>query len=200
MTADQVTTFLSALEEAGVEKYYFVTDMSTNFHNNENAIVKLNGDLLVNFRKPQYSHYRSINGAEILLADLADVHEARALATAEQLKQIAEALGVGLTDDEYKILLKVDKKDVDLVPVTGNYIEFVFIPAEEYELLSDDEKAAYDEAKKFEEVPLPKFHYLGHNRYEMLSDDDKAAYDELKTVYEGKKAKELPKGQAASIS
>ncbi|MBR6289473.1 MAG: hypothetical protein IKR19_09060 [Acholeplasmatales bacterium] len=200
MTSSQVSNFISAVEDAGVTKYYFVTDTPTNFHNNENAIVKLNGDLLVNFRKPQYAHYRTINGIEILAADVADVHEARAIGTADQLKQIAQTLGVSLSDDEYKLLINVDKKNVDLVPATGNYIEFVFLPKAEYDLLSDAEKAAYDEAKKFETTPLPKFRYLGHSRYEMLSDEDKQSYDEIKNTYEEKKAKELPKNQAASFN
>ena len=200
MNSSQVSNFISAMEDAGITAYYFVTDTPTNFHHNENAIVKLNGDLLVNFRKPQYAHYRSINGAEVLVADVTDVHEGRAIGTAEQLKQVAQTLGVSLSDDEYKLLLAVDKKNVDLVPATGNYIEFVFLTAEEYEKLTDEQKAAYDEAKKFETLPLPRFNYLGHNRYEMLSDDDKAAYDEIKTTYEDKKAKELPANQAASIS
>ena len=200
MNSSQASNFISAMNDAGITSYYFVTDTPTNFHHNENAIVKLNGDTLVNFRKPQYAHYRNINGAEILIADLADVHEARAIGTAEQLKQVAQALGVALSDDEYKLLLNTDKKDVDLVPATGNYIEFVFLTSDEYNKLSDEEKAAYNEAKKFETSPLPRFNYLGHNRYEMLSDEDKASYDEIKSTYEEKKAKELPANQAASIN
>ena len=50
----------------------------------------------------------------------------------EQLKQVAQALGVALSDDEDKLLLNTDKKDVDLVPATGNYIEFVFLSSDEY--------------------------------------------------------------------
>lgn len=200
MTSSQASNFISAMEDAKINNYYFVTDTPTNFHNNENAIVKLNGDLLVNFRKPQYSHYRSINGAEVLIADLTDVHEARAIATAEQLKQVADSLGVSLTDDEYKILLNIDKKDVDLIPVTGNYIEFVFMTTEQYNALSDEEKAAYDDAKKFETKPIVNFHYLSPSEYEDLEDEDKAKYDELVESYKKKKSEELAPHQAASIS
>ena len=201
MTSSQVSNFISALENAGVTKYSFVTDMSTNFyHNGENALCKLKGDLLVNFRKPQYASYRTVNGVEILVADVSDIHEGRALGTSDQIKEVANTLGVTLTDDEYAILLDVDKGEVDIVPVTGNYNEFVFIPKDKYERMSDADKAAYDEQKKFEILPLPRFNYLGQNAYNMLSAEDQAAYDAIKTTYEEKKAKELPINQAASIS
>lgn len=201
MTSSQASTFISALENAGIKSYSFVTDMSTNFyHDGENAICKLNGDLLVNFRKPQYASYRTINGVEVLIADLSDIHEGRALGTAEQLKQVANTLGVSLSNDEYAALLGIDKDDVDIVPATGNYIEFVFLPKDEYDKLTDEQKAEYDEAKKFENSPLPRFKFLGLNQYNMLSAEDQQSYDEIKETYKTKKSKELPTNQAASIS
>ncbi len=201
MNSSQASNFVSAMENAEISSYYFVTDMSTNFyHDGKTAICKLNGDLLVNFRKPQYPAYRTINGAEVMIADLADIHEARAIGTAEQIKEVASTLGVSLSDEEYAILLDIDKRDVDLVPATGNYIEFVFIPKDEYDKLTDEQKAEYDEAKKFEKSPLPRFKVLGQNHYNMLSDEDKSAYDQIKTTYDKKKAVELPVNQAASIS
>lgn len=201
MTSSQASTFISAMENAEIGTYYFVTDMSTNFyHDGKTALCKLNGDLLVNFRKPQYPAYRTINGAEVMIADLVDIHEARAVGTAEQIKEVASTLGVTLTDEEYAILLDIDKRDVDLVPATGNYIEFVFIPQEEYEKLTDEQKAEYNEAKKFEKSPLPRFKVLGKNHYDMLSDEDKSSYDQIKATYDQKKAVELPVNQAASIN
>lgn len=201
MTSSQASTFISAMENAEIGTYYFVTDMSTNFyHDGKTAICKLNGDLLVNFRRPQYPSYRTVNGAEVMISDVVDIHEARAVGTAEQIKKVASTLGVALSDEEYAILLDIDKKNVDIVPATGNYIEFVFIPKEEYDKLTDEQKAEYDEAKKFEKSPLPRFKVLGQNHYNMLSDEDKSSYDEIKTTYDKKKAVELPVNQAASIN
>lgn len=199
MTSGQASSFISAMEDAGIDNYYFVTDTPTNFHHNADSIVKQNGDLLVNIRKPQYSHYRMMNGVEIVAADLADVHEARAVGTAEQLRQVAESLGVSLTDDEYKIIINQDKKNYELKPITGDYRQFVFLTTEQYEALDDDEKAKYDEACKFE-GELVGFKKLGKQEYEWLTPEDKAKYDELLAKYELAKSKELPVNQAAQIS
>lgn len=200
MTAEQITGFINAVEEAGLKNFELVTDMSTNLWNNESGIIKQNGDLIVAFRKAQFQTVNTVNGVEIVAADAADVHEARVIGDADKLKLVAEALGTALDDSEYKMLLGLDKRPVNLKPITGNYIVFNFLTKEQYNALSDDNKAKYDEAKKFEGDDLPSFGYINPKEYDSWNQEDKDAYDELKELYENKVKNYTGVNQAAMIS
>lgn len=200
MTADQCSTFIDAIKAQGLNDYTFVTDMNTNLYNNDHAIIKQNGDLLVNIKKPQFQTTLSMNGVEMIIADLSDVHEGRVMGSAEDIAKIAEAMGTALSDDEIKITQQMDKKALAIKPITGNYSQFVYLTEDKYNLLSDEDKAKYDEAKKFE-GPLPNsFKVISKLEYDMMTTSEQAEYDELKALYEEKKSKYLGQNQAASIS
>lgn len=200
MTGNQISTFIGAVEDAGLKTFQLVTDMSTNLWNNESGIIKVDGDLVVAYRKALFQNTNTVNGVEIVAADAADIHEARVMGPAEKIKEIGEALGAALSDDEYKMLISLDKQPVDLFPITGDYNTFYFKTADEYAAMSDDNKAKYDKAKMFDEVRLPSFGYMSDKQYDAMSDEDKAAYDEIKARYDAKVAKYTGMNQAAQIS
>ena len=201
MTQDQVNKIMTAIDAAEIKDYIFINDIPTLFYNNDNAIIKVVEDLMINIRHPIESQNKyNDNGVDILATDIVDVHELRITTTAEKLKAFMDSVGGTLTEAEVKLVAQIDKSGVDLEPVTGSYITFRFMTAEEYNKADQKKKDAYDEAKKFEMKPLINFYYLSKKEYDELDDNDKASYDELKELYDKKKETYLAPNQAAQIS
>lgn len=206
MNKNQVEQIYSAMESAGIEEYTFVLDTPTMFRNNKYSFVKFISDkeLLLNVRTPIISENKySDNGVEVLAADVVDVHELRAICTdSDKIKTFLESLGATLEDKDIEIIGEINGRNVELEPVTGDYVTFKFLPEEQYNNLDDDKKAIYDEMAKFEMKPLVNFYVYTEKLMEVnnFTAADKAKYNELLEKYNVVKDKYIAPHQAAQIS
>jgi hypothetical protein len=150
MEMSQVKKLVEAIDTVGIKWYKFVTDMSGNFINNDycfNVIDEAN-DLVYNFARNSYVVGAEPGPATIHAAAPVDLHECVIGDSAENIIKLAEELGITLTNEQKRMILRFDKGNYTIIPETGDYHPFKELTEEEYEQLSDEEKAAYDAAKK----------------------------------------------------
>lgn len=152
MTSEQCQSFLTAVESAGIKSYQFTTDTPSHLYNDgENHITKADfaKECIVAFRSATIGGSHNVyNGIQVVIADFADVHEIRTGGSYDQIKKFCESFNVELTDDEFKVLLKIDKQNYDIKPETGDYNKsFTYLSSKQYEALSNKEKAEYAERK-----------------------------------------------------
>lgn len=166
MNADQCKKWLAAIESAGIKAYQFDTDLGTHlYHDGEHAIALTSDDLnaVVAIRSNNFggSHNTYKNNVQVVMSDYADIHEVRTGGTSEQIRKLVKELGITLTDEQVKIIVDIDKYNYDIKPETGNYLRFRYLTQNQYDALSDEEKAKYDSEKK--EYEEGKEKYIGHN-------------------------------------
>jgi hypothetical protein len=146
------TTLISALEAAGIKKYQFSTDNNNHLYNNDFAIVlddTANGNL-VNIRKKSATVGANPYPGETLVttADYDSVHEMTFGGDYKMAKAFLDQLGLSLSKEQEEILMKIDRSNYTVKPATGDYHPFKVLTPEEYEALTEEEKAAYDKAKR----------------------------------------------------
>lgn len=149
MNANQAKKFMDAIEAAGIKSYEFDTDLGTHLYNDgERAIARPLYDLeaVIAYRSkfggstPVYE-----GGIQIEMSDFGDIHECRAGGSLEQIKKFAAAFGDTLSEEDLKILVKIENTNVNIKPETGDYVNgFHYLSAKQIEQLSPEEKADYE--------------------------------------------------------
>lgn len=166
MTGEQTKKFIQAAEAAKIKNYEFDTDLGTHLYNNDHAINKfVEGDEIVyNIRDARFggSHNTYEKGIQVVAAWTEDIHEARIAGSYDQISTFLKTLGVELSDSDLKIMIDIDKNNVDIIPATGDYNRFVPLTKKQYDALSDEEKKEYDKAKADEEKR--QHDYIGQNQ------------------------------------
>lgn len=167
MNKTQCQKWMAALNAAELTSYQFDTDLGTHLMNDgKNAIAipvdEIEAVLAIRTNNLAGSHNVYANNVQAVLSDYADVHEVRTAGTSDQIKKLVETLGVTLTDEQVKIIVEIDKRNYDIKPATGDYVNrFRYLTQKQYEALSEDEKAKYDSEKKKYETD--KKNYIGQN-------------------------------------
>lgn len=167
MTEEQTTSFLSAVEAAEITKYSFDVDDGTKIINDgERSFVKNVNGCIVGVTRSNFGGSHTgygQGGVSIVTSDCLDCHKARVVTDYEHAKTFLENFGADLTDDDLKIMLQIDGKNVELKPITGDYVNvFHYLSKKQYDELSPEEKEAYDASKK--EYEEAKEKYLGENQ------------------------------------
>ena len=157
MTSNQYDKFKQAVEAAELASYCVEDDINgLYYHNGSSAILKSNSDGVISIKSNKTSTSHPAFEGNVLLNFIAfeDIHVARTAGNAEQIKTLMESLGASLSDDEYKLVLEIDKHNYDIKPITGDYVSgFKYLSPQQYADLTPEEQAAYDEAKaKYEEA------------------------------------------------
>jgi len=169
MNGAQTKKFLDALEAAEMTKYEFDSDLGTHIYNDgENAFVKFveADEMLYGIRSSHVSGSHNVYNTEDFPIEVycmwcEDAHECRTAGNYKQISTFLNNLGVDLTDDDTKILLKIAGMNSDIIPANGDYNRFVPLTEEQYNRLSPEEKEAYDAAKAADEEA--KKNYIGRN-------------------------------------
>ena len=152
MTYEQAQKLEAACEAAGIDTYIYATDMPTyHLNNNKNAFTIIDSDGVHAFSKNGFggAHNYLPTDSQVCynFAEFVDVHEFKTAGTKEQIMKFVEQVGLTLSEDQVKILTWIDSVRNDLKPITGDYT-FKLLTEEEYEALTEEEKAKYDAAKK----------------------------------------------------
>jgi len=167
MNKTQCQKWMAALKAAELTCYQFDTDLGTHLMNDGKNTIAIPLDdieavLAIRSNNLAGSHNVYASNVQAVLSDYTDVHEVRTAGTSEQIKKLVETLGVSLTDEQVKIIVEIDKRNYDIKPATGDYVNrFRYLTQKQYEELSEEEKTKYDsEKEKFE---TEKEKYIGQN-------------------------------------
>lgn len=151
---------IEAMETAGIKVWDAIVDTApTHLYNNDTQFNVLDEaeETLINFAPsiPNIDPF-GYNNIVVKHTDLSDVHEIRLGGTLEEIKKFVEAYGIVLEDDQLDILIKINSKNYNLKPVTGDYLTFEKLSEEEVAALSEEERADYEKAlKSFESRNKP---------------------------------------------
>ena len=172
MDASQVQKLMNALESAGIEVFDVADDLMNHMFNHKSSLVKVDysNKLFVNFRSSKYtgSHPTYADNVEVVAAAFEDIHEFRTAGDSDKVKAFVDALGLSLTDDEYNIILKIDKGNYDIKPETGDYISgFHYLSNKQIAELTPEEKEQYE--ADLEAYEKAKHDYIGQNMAASIS-------------------------------
>lgn len=153
MTIEQIKKFMEAIETAEICSYEFDVDSGARItHNGETCIARpdYDNEVVVGFRGQSY--YGSVPGwkgnVETIVGRMEDIHNVRTAGDYDQIKKFVSVFGAEFTDDDFKVLLNIDKKRVQLEPATGDYNRFRYLGKKEYDMLTPEAKEEYDAAKE----------------------------------------------------
>lgn len=175
MTEQQVKAFMKAVEASDIKTYEFDTDLTTHLYNDcETRVVKPSYSIgaFVAFRPNDYSGGTKVyqHNVQAVVADFGDVHEARTSGSSEQIEKFIKeiATDIDLTDDELKILVKIDKGNYGIIPETGNYIDAPkYLSPKQIADLSDEERTQYE--AKVDKYNKEKANYIPANQAASIS-------------------------------
>ena len=163
MTENQINKFMSAVESAEIKTFAFVDDITAYYQNGDNGICVYDSDnkavISIGLNTPGMTA-QSSNPLRFKMADIVDIHRAEVQGEYETIKKFIDAYGLSLTDKQLEVIIKLDRNNTIVKPVTGDYtVTYHKLSKEEYDALSEEEKKIYDEkvAKDQERlVGLPK--------------------------------------------
>ena len=150
MESSTVSKILSALESAGIKEYGVATDELYHLYNNDYGILVNGGSEMYSIsRKSQVIGAEPYEGETVVRAfDHSAIVFFEFGGDFKAVEAFLEAAGQSLTDEQKKVLLRIDRTNYTVIPETGDYHPFKELTPEEYEALTPEEKAAYDAAKK----------------------------------------------------
>ena len=150
MTSEQTKKTLEILKSLGITRYQFDTDLGTHYYNdNERNIATYSEemDMIVNVRATLgYGTKIYDEPVMVFMSDPGDIHEFRFGADSETVKKFLEAAGLTLSKEDLQIIVNIDRNNVTIKPVTGDYVNgFTELTEEQLEKLSPEEKKEYEE-------------------------------------------------------
>lgn len=150
MVTSQVDKILEALDSAGIDEWNITDDINCQYYHNKNAVIKVDksNELFLNFRKFRKTGVSSLSefgNVEISAIPFVDIHNMSAIGSKDEILKFVQSLGVSFKDDEWQIILNIDKGNYDIKPETGDYVSrFHYLTDKQYAELSDEEKTQYD--------------------------------------------------------
>lgn len=150
MEPSTVSKVFSALESAGIKEYEVLIDEAYHLYNNDNGILVNGGDEIYSIsRKSKVVGAEPFEGETVVRAFSATSIVYFAFGgDFKTVENFLSAVGQTLTDEQKKVLLKIDRTNYNVIPETGDYHPFKELSEEEYSKLTPEQKAAYDAAKK----------------------------------------------------
>ena len=153
---------MNAVQSAGLKNFAFVDDITAYYKNGESGIVKYDSDSksIVAIQLNTATSAQSSNPLRFMMCDIIDIHRAEISGEYEAIKKFIDEFGLSLEEDELKVIMKIDRNNTIVKPVTGDYtVTYHKLSKKEYDELSEEEKKEYDEkvAKDQERlVGIPK--------------------------------------------
>lgn len=162
MTEAQVNKFMSAVESAEIENFCFIDDITCYYTNSDAGVCVYDSSnkAIVSIQKNVAASAQLSNPLKFQMCDIVDIHRAEVSGTYEIIKKFIDEYGLDLTDDQLKVLLRIDRNNNINKPVTGDYTTtYKKLTPEEYDALTEEEKKEYDKKKAADQarlVDIPK--------------------------------------------
>lgn len=162
MTEAQINKFMSAIESAKIDNFCFIDDITCYYTNSDSGVCVYDSSnkAIVSIQKNSASSAQLSNPLKFQMCDIVDIHRAEVSGTYEILKKFIDKYGLSLTDDQLKVLLRIDRNNTIVKPVTGDYTTtYKKLTPEEYDALTEEEKKKYDKKKAADQerlVGIPK--------------------------------------------
>ena len=153
MTHETWSKFKDAMDAAGIKHYQVTVDTSTNLYNSDSAVLTYD-DGTQSFLNVRGKVGTASDGYKediiCFSAGVEDIHYAKFGASKKQILDFLDAYGANLTEDQKKVVLKINGTNYNIKPETGDYIlaGFRVLSEEEIAELSAQEKIDYE--KKLE--------------------------------------------------
>ena len=155
MTSSSWQKAKAAMDAAGITKFQIDTDTDYHLFNdvdsNKVIVYDEGTETFYNFRQ------RIGNGSDgwkdpiiVTACDAVDIHMLKFGATPDKISKFIEEMGLNLDEDQMNAVIKINKGNYDINPITGDYIlaGFKVLTEEEIEALTPQEKKDYE--KKLE--------------------------------------------------
>ena len=148
MTSNQVSKFMSAIESAEIKNFCFVDDITCYYTNSDAGVVVYDeaNSAIVSIQLNSATSAKVSNPLKFQMSDIVDIHRAEVSGDYETIKKFIDAYGLNLSDDQLKVLMRIDRNNTIVKPVTGDYTtSYTKLTKEEYDALTEEEKKKYDE-------------------------------------------------------
>ena len=151
MTKESWQKAKAAMDAADIKKFQIDTDTDYHLFNdtdNAKVIVFDEGtETFYNFRQKVATSSEGWKDPIIVTAcDAIDVHMLKFGATPDKISRFIEEMGLDLDDDQKEAVIKINKGNYDINPITGDYLlaGFKELSEEEIAELSPQEKIDYE--------------------------------------------------------
>ena len=153
MTTEQVTTLINAIKSANIKEFKVTSTAGWHLQNNPNSGIIIKDDSnemlhCIRAKSKAFGAEPFPGNAVVESVDYGDISEFTVGGGFTAIKDFFNNLGITLSQEEQEMLVKIDRTNYKVIPETGNYHPFKEVSQEEYDAMSDEEKAAYDAAKK----------------------------------------------------
>ena len=139
---------MTAVNEAEITNYDFYTDVGTHLYNTKDTAIAFldeEHNAVISVQKRFTLDGPPYPGNLLLdVADIEDIHEFRCGGDYKTINKFIEAFGSSLTEEQYKLLLKIDRSNYDIKPETGDYVSFTPKSEAEVEAMTPEEKEEYE--------------------------------------------------------
>jgi hypothetical protein len=158
MTTSSWNKFKSALDSAGIKK--FQVDSDTDYHlfndpDNAKIVVFDEGSETFYGIRQKIGTSSEGWGDPIVVTgvEVSDIHMIKFGATADKIAQFIEAMGLELDEEQQAAVIKINKGNYDINPITGDYVlaGFKVLSDEEIAKLTPQQKKDYEEKLKIYE-------------------------------------------------
>lgn len=145
----------AAMDAAGIKKFQIDTDTDYHLFNDTDAakviVFDEGSEMFFNFRQKVGTGSEGWNDPYIVTgSDIVDIHMVKFGATLDKITKFIDEMGLDLDDDQMQAVIKINKGNYDINPITGDYLlaGFKELSEEEIAKLSPQEKIDYE--KKLE--------------------------------------------------
>jgi hypothetical protein len=152
MTTESWNKFKGALDQVGIKKFQIDSDTDYHLFNDpDNAKIVVFDEGSETFygirQKTGSSHEGWSDPIVVTGVEIADIHMIKFGATADKISQFIEAMGLNLDDDQKAAVIKINKGNYDINPITGDYIlaGFKVLSDEEIAKLTPQQKKDYED-------------------------------------------------------
>ena len=157
MNTNQVSKIMSAIKTAEIKEYKVTSTTGYHLQNNPSSGVIIEDDANemlhhIRAKSKAYGAEPFTGNAVVESLDYADISEFTIGGGFKAIKEFFSEMGITLTKEEQEMLVKIDRSNYQIIPETGNYHPFKPVSQEEYDAMTEEEKAAYDAAKKEDEA------------------------------------------------
>ncbi len=155
MTTESWNKFKGAIDQVGIKKFQIDSDTDYHLFNDPDAgkvvVFDEGSETFYGIRQKVATSSEGWKDPIVVTGvEIGDIHMVKFGATADKIAKWIDAMGLNLDDEQKAAVIKINKGNYDINPITGDYVlaGFKVLSDEEVTKLSPQEKIDYE--KKLE--------------------------------------------------